>query len=61
MRAFLAVAIQLSWPVYQFDVKFVFFNGDLEEEVYISQPESFVISGQEDKVYRLKKAMCDLK
>lgn len=51
MRTFLALVAQLSWPVCQFDVKFSFLNGELEEEVYISQPEGFVINSQEDKVY----------
>jgi len=55
VRTFLALAAQLSWLVYQFDAKSAFLNGDLEEEVYVSPPEGFVISGQEDKVYRLKK------
>lgn len=39
IRTFLALAATLNWPVYQFDVKAAFLNGDLEEEVYVSQPE----------------------
>lgn len=61
VRTFLALAAQLNWPVYQFDVKSAFLNGDLEEEVYVSQPEGFVANGNEDKVYRLKKALYGLK
>ena len=38
-----------------------YFNGILEEEVYVQQPESFLVKGKEDKVYRLKKALCGLK
>ena len=34
-----------------------FLNGDLEEEVYVSQPECFVVNGKEDEVYKLKKAL----
>ena len=52
MRTLLALAAQLNWSVYQFDVKSAFLNGELDEEVYVSQPEGFVISGNEDKVYR---------
>ena len=61
VRTLLALAAQLSWPVYQFDIKSAFLNGDLEEEVYVAQPEGFVVSGQESKVYRLKKALYGLK
>jgi len=61
VRTLLALAAQLSWPVYQFDVKSAFLNGDLEEEVYVAQPEGFVVSEQESKVYRLKKALYGLK
>lgn len=39
VRIILALAAQLGWPVYQFDVKSVFLNGDLQEEVHVSQPK----------------------
>ena len=61
VRTFLALAANLNWPVYQFDVKSAFLNGDLEEEVYVSQREGFVVNGKEDKVYGLKKALYGLK
>jgi len=50
VRNLLALAAQLSWPVYQFDVKTAFLNGDLEEEIYVAQPDGFVVRGQESKV-----------
>ena len=43
------------------DVKSTFLNGELEEEVYIEQPEGFMLSEKEDRVYRLKKALYGLK
>ena len=43
------------------DVKSSFLNGNLEEEVYIEQPEGFLLSKNEDYVYRLKKALYGLK
>jgi len=61
VRTFKALAAQLSWPIFQFDVKSTFLNGDLEEEAYVLQPEGFVICGEEEKVYRLKKALYGLK
>jgi hypothetical protein len=39
------------------DVKSVFLNGDLKEEVYVHQPPGFAIPGKESKVLRLRKAL----
>jgi hypothetical protein len=36
-------------------------NGELDEEIYIKQPEGFVTPGQENMVCRLRKSLCDLK
>ena len=43
------------------DVKTTFLNGIIEEEVYIEQPEGFVIHGKESHVCRLDKALYGLK
>ena len=43
------------------DVKLAFLNGELEEEVYIEQPEGFQLSQNTDYVCKLKKALCGLK
>jgi hypothetical protein len=43
------------------DVKTTFLNGEIEEEVYIEQPEGFVINNEKSHVYRLKKALYGLK
>ena len=61
VQLFLALAAQLKWKVYQFDVKSTFLNGELKEEVYVSQPEGFEINGKQEKVYRLRKALYGLK
>ena len=55
------LAVQLKWEVYQLDVKSTFLNGDLEEEVYVSQPDDFVVKTEEEEVYKLKKALYGLK
>ena len=39
------------------DVKMDFLNGDLEEEIYMKQPEGFVSPGQAEKVCRLVKSL----
>ena len=36
-------------------------SGILEEEVYVQQPEDFLVKVQEDKIYCLKKALYSLK
>jgi hypothetical protein len=43
------------------DVKTTFLNEEIEEEVYIEQPDGFVIHGKESHVCRLKKALYRLK
>jgi hypothetical protein len=43
------------------DVKSTFLNGELEEEVYIEQPEGFHLSEKEDYVCKLKKVLYGLR
>ena len=43
------------------DVKTTFLNGNLEEEIYLEQPEGFSVPGQEQKVCRLIKSLYGLK
>ena len=50
-----------GFKVYQMDVKFVFLNGILEEEVYIEQLEDFIDENNKDKVFKLHKALYGLK
>jgi hypothetical protein len=43
------------------DIKTSFLNGELEGEVYIEQPEGFLLSGKEDYVCILKKYLDGIK
>ncbi|GJY86798.1 retrovirus-related pol polyprotein from transposon TNT 1-94 [Tanacetum coccineum] len=61
IRIFLANAASKNITVYQMDVKTAFLNGELKEEVYVSQPEGFVDPDRPNHVYRLKKALYGLK
>nr|GEV98367.1 integrase, catalytic region, zinc finger, CCHC-type, peptidase aspartic, catalytic [Tanacetum cinerariifolium] len=61
IRIFIANAASKNMAVYQMDVKTAFLNGELKEEVYISQPEGFMDHDHPHHVYRLKKAFYGLK
>ena len=50
-----------GWVVHHLDVKSAFLNDDLQEEVYVAQPEGFVIKVEEQKVYKLSKALYGLR
>nr|GEW03883.1 retrovirus-related Pol polyprotein from transposon TNT 1-94 [Tanacetum cinerariifolium] len=58
---FIANAAHKNMTIYQMDVKTSFLNGELKEEVYVSQPEEFVDQDNPSHVYKLKKALYDLK
>ena len=45
----------------QLDVKTTFLHGDLQEEIYMKQPECYKIAGKKDHVCRLKKSLYGLK
>jgi hypothetical protein len=51
----------MGWKLHQMDVKITFLNGEIEEEVYIEQPEGFVIHEHKSHVCRLKKSLYGLK
>nr|GEU95180.1 zinc finger, CCHC-type [Tanacetum cinerariifolium] len=53
IRLLLALAAIKNLVIHQMDVKTVFLNGDLKEEVYMKQPEGFVMSGNEHKSFSL--------
>jgi hypothetical protein len=61
VRVLVAIAAQQKWQVHHLDMKSAFMNGDLQEEVYVTQPPSFERDGKKGKVYRLHKALYGLR
>ncbi|GJT26106.1 retrovirus-related pol polyprotein from transposon TNT 1-94 [Tanacetum coccineum] len=61
IRIFVANATNKNIMIFQMDVKTMFLNGRLKEEVYVSQPEGFVDQDNPSHVYKLKKALYGLK
>ena len=61
IRLLIAIAAIFYLKINQMDVKTAFLNGDLEEEIYMDQPEGFVEPGKENKACRLTKSLYDLK
>jgi len=61
IRVLIALAAIYDLIVHQMDVKTAFLNGDLEEEIYMTQAEGCELPGQENKECRLKKSLYGLK
>ena len=61
LRTVIALAVQNGLKLHQMDVTTAFLNGELEEEVYMRQPDGFVTEGQEHLVCKLKRSIYGLK
>ena len=61
VRLLLSIAALEDWDIEALDVKMAFLFGELDEEIYMEQPEGFIKKGQEKKVCRLLKAIYGLK
>ncbi|KAJ4740894.1 Transposon Ty1-H Gag-Pol polyprotein [Rhynchospora pubera] len=61
VRLLIALAAHNGWKLHHMDVKSAFLNGELEEEVYVSQPPGFEKKGSEHKVLKLHKALYGLR
>jgi hypothetical protein len=61
IRILLAFVTSKGFKLYQMDVKSVFLNGVIQEEVYVRQPSGFENSKYPHRVYKLSKALYGLK
>ena len=61
IRVVLGLAVSLDLEIEQLDVKTAFLHSDLDEEIYMEQPEGFSVKGKEEIVCKLKKKLNGLK
>src|ERR1700722_8658417 len=61
LRIIMALVAHFDLELQQMDVKTTFLNGDLEEEVYMKQPEGFPSSDGDQLVCKFKKSLYGLK
>jgi len=61
IRVLIILACVFNLEIHQMDVKTAFLNGELEEEISMSQPGGFVEPGKEKKVFKLVKSLYGLK
>jgi hypothetical protein len=61
IRSLIVVTASYGLIIHQMDVKTAFLNGELDEEIYMDQPEGFIADGQENKVCMLIKSLYGLK
>nr|GEU74306.1 hypothetical protein [Tanacetum cinerariifolium] len=61
IRILIAIAAYYDYEIWQMDVKTVFLNGYLNEEVYMEQPEGFVNPKYPNRVCKLKRSIYGLK
>ena len=61
IRILLAIASHLNFKLYQMDLKSAFLNEMLQEELNVEQPKGFVDPHRSNDVYKLKRALYDLR
>ena len=61
IRVLIALAVSKRWNLYQLDFKNAFVNAELEEEVYMEQPQGYMHQQYPNYVCKLKKALYGLK
>jgi hypothetical protein len=61
IQILLAIAAFYDYEIWQMDIKTVFLNGKIDEELYMMQPEGFVNPKDADKVCKLQRSIYGLK
>ena len=61
IRILLSIVAYYDYEIWKMDFKTAFLNGNLEEEIYMMQPEGFIAKNQEHMVFKLKRSIYRLK
>ncbi|GJU19075.1 zinc finger, CCHC-type containing protein [Tanacetum coccineum] len=61
IKLLIVMALIHNLIIHQMDVKTAFLNGELDDEVYINQPQGFIMLGNENKLCKLVKSLYGLK
>ncbi|KAL3700258.1 hypothetical protein R1sor_018280 [Riccia sorocarpa] len=61
IRIVIALAASRQWALYHLDVKTAFLNGELEQPVYMQQPDGYIVKGKEHLVCKLQRALYGLR
>ncbi|GJZ20769.1 zinc finger, CCHC-type containing protein [Tanacetum coccineum] len=60
IRLLIALALIHNLIIHQMNVKTTFLNGELDEEVYMNQPQGFIMPGNENKCCYISKGLCQM-
>jgi hypothetical protein len=60
-RIIMALVAHYDLELHQMDINTAFLNGNLQENVYMAQPEGFAVEGKEHMRCKLKKSLYVLK
>ena len=61
IRRLISIAAYYDYKIWQMDVKTAFLNGNLEEEIYMMQPEGFIAKNQKHMLCKLRRSIYGLK
>ena len=61
IRILLSIAADYDYEIWQMVIKTAFQNGNLEEEIYMMQPEDFIAKNQKHMVCKLRRSIYGLK
>ena len=61
IRIILSIVASENLHLEQMDVKIAFLHGDLDKEIYMQQPEGFVVQGKEHMMFKLTRSLYGLK
>ena len=53
IETLIAIDTQERWELHHLDVKTAFLNGEIKEDIYITQPEGFEVKGKENHILKL--------